>query len=135
MRRRKRSNHRSRGGSMVGVIGALSGAGIAIGVPWIMLIYGSDLHGAVVSTVIIIAVLGGGFIALIAAFFGSVAPSVMGRHSWGSPDSVAKVLREIDPEVIKAAMAAGSAEADQQAHAESSRPSNEQDDPGAQQTA
>ena len=114
MKGHRHSDRRRRGGSMTGVIGALSGAGIAIGVPWIVLVHGGELHAAVVTTIIILAILFGGAIALTAALFGTVMGSlfgrgsslmgehgIMGKHGWGSPKAVGEFLREIDPDILR----------------------------------
>lgn len=62
-------------GAFAGVMG---GVAIAVGVPFVILKYGAHLHPAVQTTVIIIALLGGGILALVAAFFGIVIPSSIG---------------------------------------------------------
>ena len=61
--------------AVVGIVGAIA---IAVGVPLIVLLLGQNLGVAVQTTIIIIAVVGGGLLGGISAFFGIVIPSAVG---------------------------------------------------------
>ena len=59
-------------------IGVLGGVAIAVGMPFVILKYGAHLHAAVQTTVIIIALLGGGVMAFVSGFFGVILPTNIG---------------------------------------------------------
>lgn len=64
-------------GPRLAVVGVLAGVAIALGLPWIVLTYGQALGPGVLTLIIIAALVIGGLIALTAAFFGAVMPSVV----------------------------------------------------------
>jgi len=55
--------------------GAVVGAAIAIGVPWVVLANGQILGSETITRVILTAVFGGCIISLVSVFFGLVIPS------------------------------------------------------------
>ena len=65
------------GGRWIGVAGVLSGLAIALGLPAIVLIYGQSLGHTVLTIVVILSLIIGGGVALVAAFFSLVIPSVV----------------------------------------------------------
>jgi len=67
------------GGKIIALFGMLAGMVIALGLPFMILVYGSALGVGVETTIIIIAVLVGGLISLTAAFFGLVMPNKIGH--------------------------------------------------------
>lgn len=79
--------------------GVIGGVAIALGVPWIVLVHGSQLNTAAQIVLIFLAVIGGGLITLASAFFGLVLPA----KAWGGggdPDMTSEQLQIM----IKAAM-------------------------------
>lgn len=67
------------GGRTISLFGMLVGLVIAVGLPYLVLVYGSALGVGVQATIMIIAVLVGGLISITAAFFGLVMPNKVGR--------------------------------------------------------
>lgn len=80
------------------VVGLLGGVAMFLGVPWLVLVYGSQLNAVVQTVLIFLAVIGGGLIALAATFFGLVLPA----KSWGGggcdinamPDAIQKRIKD-----------------------------------------
>ena len=66
------------GGRLISLSGLATGAGIAIGLPYIILTQGQNLGTGVETTLIIIAMVVGGGVALVSAFFGLVIPTRVG---------------------------------------------------------
>ncbi|MBI3830461.1 MAG: DUF2807 domain-containing protein [Planctomycetes bacterium] len=62
------------GGGRIGAVGVLAGLLIALGLPAIVLVYGDVLGPVIQTLVILLALCGGGLVALVAAFFGTVVP-------------------------------------------------------------
>jgi hypothetical protein len=69
----------------IATLGVFAGAGIAIGVPALILAWGTALGPVVVSILVIFAIVSGGFVATVAAFFGIVIPSRVGGGSRSAP--------------------------------------------------
>lgn len=65
------------GGGRLALIGVVAGVIIALGLPWLVLVYGQHLGATVLTIIIIASLLMGGLIALVAAFFGAVIPTVV----------------------------------------------------------
>jgi len=65
------------GASFAGTIG---GSIIAVGVPWVVLVYGQSLGHTVQTWTVIGSIILGGFIILISAFFGLVMPSQVNQQ-------------------------------------------------------
>ncbi|MBI3830460.1 MAG: hypothetical protein HY291_13150 [Planctomycetes bacterium] len=65
------------GGGRLALIGVFAGVAIALGLPWLVLVYGQHLGATVLTIIIIASLLMGGLIALVAAFFGAVIPTVV----------------------------------------------------------
>jgi hypothetical protein len=62
------------GGSAVSVAGTLSGAAIAIGVPAVILAFGANLGATIQTALVVAALIVGGGVSLVSAFFGLVMP-------------------------------------------------------------
>jgi hypothetical protein len=60
-----------------GYFGALGGVVIAVGLPWMMLLYGQDLAAWVRPTVIILALILGGLLAAASVVVGITIPSAL----------------------------------------------------------
>jgi hypothetical protein len=58
-------------------LGVIGGVTMALGLPWIVLVYGPHLAEGVQLTVIILGLLGGGTLAVVSAFFGIVIPTAV----------------------------------------------------------
>jgi len=69
------------GHGLTGLAGVVGGVAFAVLVPWVLLVHGQILGGTVLTTLVMIAVIGGGVIALTAAFFSLVMPSSVGHHN------------------------------------------------------
>jgi len=67
------------GKNVLAFFGIIAGAGIAIGLPTITLIYGAGLPTWLHATVFILSLLVGGVVAGISAFFGMVLPKFAGQ--------------------------------------------------------
>ena len=66
-----------------GVAGVMGGVLFAVAVPWVLLTHGQILGTTILTTLVMIAVIGGGVIALTAAFFSLVMPSsVNHENNW-----------------------------------------------------
>jgi hypothetical protein len=63
------------GGKGVAWAGILGGVAIALGLPLVVLLYGQFLGPVVVAILTIVALIMGGAVALVAAFFGAVIPA------------------------------------------------------------
>jgi hypothetical protein len=63
------------GGGVTSVAGVLGGVAFAIGVPYIVLNFGQVLSPAMVTGVVIGALVIGGLVCLVSAFFGLVMPT------------------------------------------------------------
>ena len=68
------ANIRFSGPSMA-IAGLLAGTAMFLGLPAIVLIWGSHLHGGIQVTIILMGILLGGLVATTAACFGTVSPS------------------------------------------------------------
>lgn len=66
----------------VGLIGVLGGAAIAIGLPAVVLLYGAMLGTAFQAILVILALVGGGIVAWVGAFFGIVMPMAGRPGHW-----------------------------------------------------
>ncbi len=73
------------GGSHVAVAGVFAGMGIALGGPAILLSLGQSLGPVVLTVLVVIALAGGGLVALVSAFFGQVIPSRVHSGPWLDP--------------------------------------------------
>lgn len=66
-----------------GIAGVIGGVAFAVFVPWVLLSHGQILGATILTTLVMIAVIGGGVIALTAAFFSLVMPSsVSHENNW-----------------------------------------------------
>ncbi len=77
------------------VSGALAGAAIAIGVPWVLLTHGQALGSSTQTLLVWVAVVMGGVTTMMSAFFGLVMPSQVGGaaehgNPWGGNPFEAK---------------------------------------------
>lgn len=72
------------GNGAISAVGALAGLGIAVGVPWVVLEHAQVLNQWVVTGIVIGALLIGGAISMVSAFFGLVIPRHVGGP-WGDP--------------------------------------------------
>ena len=63
--------------SPLGYFGLVGGLVIAVGLPWLMLVYGSDLSAAVRVTVIILALCAGALLAIASIVIGITVPSAL----------------------------------------------------------
>lgn len=71
------------GHAVPGIAGVIGGVAFAVFVPWVLLSHGQLLGTTVLTTLVMIAVIGGGVIALTAAFFSLVMPSsVNHENNW-----------------------------------------------------
>jgi hypothetical protein len=72
---RKEADFRS--GKLLGFLAILAGAGLAIGVPWVVLANGAEagLGAFAITLLCLVGVIGGGGLAFVAAFFSIVIPS------------------------------------------------------------
>lgn len=71
------------GHAVPGIAGVIGGVAFAVLVPWVLLSHGQILGTTVLTTLVMIAVIGGGVIALTAAFFSLVMPSsVNHENNW-----------------------------------------------------
>jgi hypothetical protein len=69
------------GNAVPGIAGVIGGVAFAVLVPWVLLSHGQLLGTSVLTTLVMIAVIGGGVIALTAAFFSLVMPSSMNHEN------------------------------------------------------
>lgn len=67
--------NRPRFSSALGYIGALAGVAIALGLPWIVLAYGTDLGPGIRATIVILALLVGALLAIGSVVVGVTIPS------------------------------------------------------------
>ena len=67
----------SRPTKLMGILGAIAGAAIAVGVPWVVLANGAGagLGGFAISLLSMIGIMGGVALAIVAVFFSIVIPS------------------------------------------------------------
>jgi hypothetical protein len=89
--------------SAVAIAGALSGAGIAIGAPWVLLANGQSLGPGILTALVILALAIGGGVSLVSAFFGLVMPRHIDR-SWADPERWQKwraFKHEMESEAVK----------------------------------
>jgi hypothetical protein len=63
--------------SALGYVGALGGVVIAVGVPWIVLVYGGQLSSSVQATVIILALISGAVVAVASTIVGITIPTAI----------------------------------------------------------
>lgn len=63
-----------RWGRFAALYGVLAGLAIAVGLPYIVLVYGKHLSGVAHTIIIILALLGGGTVTVISVFLGIVIP-------------------------------------------------------------
>jgi hypothetical protein len=68
--------------TLMGIIGIIAGMAICLGVPALILIFGTTLQltSTATATVIIFALIMGGGISTVSAFFGIVIPNRVGGH-------------------------------------------------------
>jgi hypothetical protein len=64
-------------GAKISMVGVIAGVIIALGVPYVVLTHGQFLGPTIVTIILLTALLIGGGIALTAAFFGAVIPTVV----------------------------------------------------------
>lgn len=69
---------------LVALAGILGGVAIAVGVPWVTLVYGQGLWQVVKLVLILLALVAGGGVALTSAFFGIVIPAKVVKGSPGA---------------------------------------------------
>lgn len=74
-------------GAKTSLFGVAAGTLIALGVPYLVLVYGQFLGPGVVTLVLLGALIVGGGIALVAAFFGAVMPVVVRDNSNSANDA------------------------------------------------
>lgn len=88
MQDKKEENGVRFGGHAVpGIAGVLGGVLFAVAVPWVLLMHGQILGTTILTTLVMIAVIGGGVIALTATFFSLVMPSsVNHENNWDKWD-------------------------------------------------
>ncbi len=71
------------GHAVPGIAGVIGGVLFAVAVPWVLLVHGQILGTTILTTLVMIAVIGGGVIALTAVFFSLVMPSsVNHENNW-----------------------------------------------------
>ena len=75
------------GGPYLAILGVIAGVVIAVCLPLIVLVYGQSLGTTVLTLLIILALIAGGIIAFISAFFGTVMPRVV-EHNQGGKEKV-----------------------------------------------
>lgn len=68
------------GGHGIAVTGILGGVVIALGLPWILLAYGQVLGTTLVTILVCGALVIGGGVSIVSAFFGLVMPKVVRGH-------------------------------------------------------
>jgi len=66
---------------LIGVLGVVAGAAVAIGVPWVVLTHGASaqLGGFAATLLALIGIAGGVGLAIVAAFFSIVIPRSVGK--------------------------------------------------------
>jgi hypothetical protein len=85
-------------GAWISIIGVISGVAIAVGVPYMALSVGQFLGPTVVTIIVLTALVVGGGVALVAAFFGTVIPRTVeerkgdsGIHKAAAPAEVVSI--------------------------------------------
>jgi hypothetical protein len=66
------------GNGAISAVGAVSGMGIAIGAPWVLLEHAAILGQVATTCLVVLALAMGGAISLVSAFFGLVMPRRVG---------------------------------------------------------
>ncbi len=74
------------GGGRVAVAGIVGGFGIAVGGSAVLLGLGQSLGPAVLTVLVVLALVGGGLVCLVSAFFGLVIPRHLGQGPWMDPE-------------------------------------------------
>jgi hypothetical protein len=82
------------GSGMVAVAGVISGLGIAVGVPAILLPLGQNLGQVVLTVLVVLALAGGAMVCLVSAFFGLVIPRHLRGGPWMDPDKWRRFARD-----------------------------------------
>lgn len=86
------------GHAVPGIAGVIGGVAFAVFVPWVLLSHGQLLGTTVLTTLVMIAVIGGGVIALTAAFFSLVMPSSVSHENkwdqWEKWENMKKKLKD-----------------------------------------
>lgn len=82
------------GSGMVAVAGVISGLGIAVGVPAILLSLGQNLGQTVLTVLVVLALAGGAMVCLVSAFFGLVIPRHLRGGPWMDPDKWRRFARD-----------------------------------------
>lgn len=88
-------------GKSIALLGLLVAAGMAIGIPVIVLKLGTHLHAAVQTTLIILAGLGGVVLGVVCAFFGIVIPTRVNGHGHGGMGRHVKITRDGNRKVVE----------------------------------
>ncbi len=84
------------GHAVPGIAGVIGGVAFAVLVPWVLLSHGQLLGTTVLTTLVMIAVIGGGVIALTAAFFSLVMPSsVSHENKWDQWEKWQKMQKKM----------------------------------------
>jgi hypothetical protein len=89
-------------GKIIALAGLLVAAGMAIGLPAMILLFGQGLGTAVQTTLIILALVGGAVLGIVSAFFGIVIPSSVAGHDyshWGRRH--VKVVKDGDRKTVE----------------------------------
>ncbi|HTA17065.1 MAG TPA: hypothetical protein VK786_04900 [bacterium] len=82
------------GSGLVAVAGVISGLGIAVGVPAILLSLGQNLGQTVLTVLVVLALAGGALVCLVSAFFGLVIPRHLRGGPWMDPDKWRRFARD-----------------------------------------
>jgi hypothetical protein len=82
------------GSGLVAVAGVISGLGIAVGVPAILLSLGQSLGQVVLTVLVVLALAGGALVCLVSAFFGLVIPRHLRGGPWMDPDKWRRFARD-----------------------------------------
>ena len=62
-------------GKGLALVGLLGGLGIALGLPALLILFGQFLGSGIITALTIMALMTGGTLAIISAFFGTVIPN------------------------------------------------------------
>lgn len=96
------------GGRSMGAIGVLGGVAIALGLPYLVLTFGQGLGPVMQGLIVIGALVIGGGVACVAAFFGAVMPTVIeGQGTVVKGKPVRVDLKAADGEVVVSRVEAG----------------------------
>lgn len=69
------ADERVKFGKGLALVGLLGGLGIALGLPALLILFGQFLGSGIITALTIMALMTGGTLAIISAFFGTVIPN------------------------------------------------------------